>query len=46
MKWNRHANNAFYVDYVARDLSQIVECVVPVGRQGLPNLTSTKQVRF
>lgn len=39
-----HANNAFYVDYVARDLSQIVECVVPVGRQGLPNLTSTKQI--
>lgn len=40
----KQANNAFYVDYVARDLSQIVECVVPVGRQGLPNLTSTKQI--
>ncbi|KAL4063044.1 CTD kinase subunit gamma CTK3-domain-containing protein [Scleroderma yunnanense] len=38
------ANGAFYVDYVTRDLSQIVECVVPVGRQGLPNLTSTKQI--
>jgi len=32
------------VDYVSRDLRQIVECVVPVGRQGLPNLTSTKQI--
>ncbi|KAI6124666.1 CTD kinase subunit gamma CTK3-domain-containing protein [Pisolithus croceorrhizus] len=40
----KQANNAFYVDYVARDLAQIVECVVPVGRQGLPNLTSTKQI--
>ena len=36
---------SFYVDYVSRDLRQIVECVVPVGRQGLPNLTSTKQVQ-
>ncbi|KAI5987347.1 CTD kinase subunit gamma CTK3-domain-containing protein [Pisolithus orientalis] len=40
----KQANHAFYVDYVARDLAQIVECVVPVGRQGLPNLTSTKQI--
>ncbi|KAJ8582021.1 hypothetical protein M405DRAFT_693891, partial [Rhizopogon salebrosus TDB-379] len=40
----KQANNALYVDYVSRDLSQIVECVVPVGRQGLPNLPSTKQV--
>ena len=36
---------SFYVDFVARDLRTIVECVVPDGRQGLPNLTSTKQVR-
>ncbi|KAI6041848.1 CTD kinase subunit gamma CTK3-domain-containing protein [Pisolithus marmoratus] len=38
------SSNAFYVDYVVRDLAQIVECVVPVGRQGLPNLASTKQI--
>ncbi|KAL4081733.1 hypothetical protein V8B97DRAFT_2020384 [Scleroderma yunnanense] len=44
---NRHvkqANGAFYIDHVTRDLNQIVECVVPVGRQGLPNLMSTKQI--
>lgn len=35
-----------YVDFVQRDLSKIVEYVVPEGRQGLPNLSSTKQVRF
>ncbi|KIK82142.1 hypothetical protein PAXRUDRAFT_154439 [Paxillus rubicundulus Ve08.2h10] len=40
----KQVNTAFYVDYVARDLVQIIECVVPVGRQGLPNLTSTKQI--
>ncbi|KAG6333138.1 hypothetical protein ID866_5952 [Astraeus odoratus] len=38
------ASTTFYVDYVARDLTRIVECVVPVGREGLPNLTSTKQI--
>ena len=38
-------STSFYVDFVARDLRMIVECVVPEGRQGLPNLTSTKQVR-
>lgn len=32
------------MDFVARDLRTIVECVVPEGRPGLPNLTSTKQV--
>lgn len=37
-------NGSFYVDFVARDLQMIIECVVPEGRQGLPNLTSTKQV--
>ncbi|KAF9222283.1 hypothetical protein BS17DRAFT_182051 [Gyrodon lividus] len=40
----KQENAALYIDYVARDLPQIVECVVPVGRQGLPNLTSTKQI--
>ncbi|KAH7909657.1 CTD kinase subunit gamma CTK3-domain-containing protein [Hygrophoropsis aurantiaca] len=35
---------SFYVDFVARDLEKIVEYVVPQGRQGLPNFTSTKQI--
>ncbi|KDQ56970.1 hypothetical protein JAAARDRAFT_35568 [Jaapia argillacea MUCL 33604] len=34
----------FYVDFVAQDLAKIVENVVPEGRQGLPNLSSTKQI--
>lgn len=38
------SQNSFYVDYVARDLSKVVESVVPEGRQGLPNLMSTKQI--
>ncbi|KAF8058589.1 CTD kinase subunit gamma CTK3-domain-containing protein [Lyophyllum atratum] len=33
-----------YVNFVTRDLSVIVENVVPQGRQGLPNLVSTKQI--
>ncbi|KAG5642516.1 hypothetical protein DXG03_002617 [Asterophora parasitica] len=33
-----------YVNYVTRDLGKIVEHVVPQGRQGLPNLVSTKQI--
>ncbi|KAI0653590.1 CTD kinase subunit gamma CTK3-domain-containing protein [Cubamyces menziesii] len=33
-----------YVDYVSRDLRKIVDNVVPEGRQGLPNLMSTKQI--
>lgn len=37
-------NSSYYVDYVSRDLGKIVEYVVPDGRQGLPNLMSTKQV--
>ncbi|OCH90584.1 hypothetical protein OBBRIDRAFT_776704 [Obba rivulosa] len=37
-------NSSFYVDYVSRDLGKIVEYVVPEGRQGLPNLMSTKQI--
>ena len=36
---------SLYVDYVSKDLSKIVEAVVPVGREGLPNLMNTKQVR-
>jgi CTD kinase subunit gamma len=34
-----------YVNYLARDLLAIVAAVVPEGREGLPNLVSTKQVR-
>lgn len=37
--------NNQYVGFVTRDLGKIVECVVPAGREGLPNLISTKQVR-
>ncbi|KAF5354967.1 hypothetical protein D9756_005617 [Leucocoprinus leucothites] len=33
-----------YVDYLARDLPKVIELVVPEGRQGLPNLSSTKQI--
>ncbi|KAI8968829.1 CTD kinase subunit gamma CTK3-domain-containing protein [Trametes punicea] len=33
-----------YVDYVSRDLRNIVDYVVPEGRQGLPNLMSTRQI--
>ncbi|KAG6884725.1 hypothetical protein C0993_008706 [Termitomyces sp. T159_Od127] len=33
-----------YVNFVARDLGKIVENVVPKGRQGLPNLVSTRQI--
>ena len=39
-------SNSIYVDYVVRDLAKIVEHVVPEGREGLPNLMSTKQVRL
>jgi hypothetical protein len=35
--------NNQYVDFVNRDIGKIVECVVPAGREGLPNLISTKQ---
>jgi len=38
------ATSSFYVDFVSRDLGKIVELVVPEGRQGLPNLLSTKQI--
>jgi len=36
--------NRSYVDFLARDLGNIVECVVPSGRAGLPNLTSVKGI--
>jgi len=37
-------SNRSYVDFLARDLGKIVECAVPSGRAGLPNLTSVKGV--
>ncbi|KAK7691384.1 hypothetical protein QCA50_004783 [Cerrena zonata] len=40
----KHPNSSYYVDYVSRDLTKIVEYVVPQGRQGLPNLMSTRQI--
>ncbi|TFK45122.1 CTD kinase subunit gamma CTK3-domain-containing protein [Crucibulum laeve] len=36
--------NGLYVSFVTRDLGKIVESVVPEGREGLPNLISTKQI--
>ena len=38
------STSSLYVDYVSKDLGKIVEAVVPIGREGLPNLMSTKQV--
>ncbi|KAK1217341.1 hypothetical protein PQX77_020002 [Marasmius sp. AFHP31] len=38
------SNTNLYVDYVSRDLPSIVENVVPPGREGLPNLVSTRQI--
>ncbi|ESK96299.1 hypothetical protein Moror_7085 [Moniliophthora roreri MCA 2997] len=38
------SNTNLYVDYVSRDLPKIVENVVPEGREGLPNLVSTRQI--
>jgi CTD kinase subunit gamma len=40
----RQDSGLFYVDYLSRDLAKIVDCVVPEGRLGLPNLMSTRQV--
>ncbi|PFH47400.1 hypothetical protein AMATHDRAFT_152115 [Amanita thiersii Skay4041] len=40
----KSSHTRLYVDYVARDIGKIVDSVVPVGRQGLPNLVSTKQI--
>ncbi|KIJ96481.1 hypothetical protein K443DRAFT_634718 [Laccaria amethystina LaAM-08-1] len=38
------AASGSYVVHFTRDLRKIVELVVPEGRQGLPNLISTKQI--
>lgn len=35
---------ASYLEYVSRDLQQIVQLVVPDNRDGLVNLASAKQV--
>jgi len=37
--------NGLYLFFISRDLKKIVDLIVPEGRQGLPNLSSTKQVR-
>ncbi|PPQ82927.1 hypothetical protein CVT25_009580, partial [Psilocybe cyanescens] len=36
--------NGLYVELVTRDLNRIIDSIVPEGRQGLPNLVSTKQI--
>jgi CTD kinase subunit gamma len=38
------ASGPQYVEFVSRDLHKVVDSVVPKGRTGLPNLTSTKQI--
>ena len=38
--------NGLYLFFISRDLKKIIDLIVPEGRQGLPNLISTKQVRF
>ncbi|KAF9049315.1 hypothetical protein BDZ89DRAFT_1006661 [Hymenopellis radicata] len=38
------SGNNQYLDFVARDIGKIVENVVPPGREGLPNLVSTRQI--
>ncbi|TEB38058.1 hypothetical protein FA13DRAFT_1681452 [Coprinellus micaceus] len=40
---SRRSSN-LYVDFVSRDLDKIIDHVVPQGKQGLPNLASTKQI--
>jgi CTD kinase subunit gamma len=37
--------DGLYLLFISRDLKKIIDLVVPEGRQGLPNLMSTKQVR-
>ncbi|KAF8641439.1 hypothetical protein AX16_009952 [Volvariella volvacea WC 439] len=45
MKANQQGSSGnLYVQYLSRDISKIVESVVPPGREGLPNLISTKQI--
>ncbi|KAF4621474.1 hypothetical protein D9613_001043 [Agrocybe pediades] len=36
--------NGLYMQFVSRDLNKVIEHVVPEGRQGMPNLISTKQI--
>ena len=38
--------NGLYIFFISRDLKKIIDLIVPEGRQGLPNLISTKQVRL
>ncbi|KAI0827580.1 CTD kinase subunit gamma CTK3-domain-containing protein [Trametes gibbosa] len=38
------SSSSSYATYVSRDLQKILDGVVPDGRQGLPNLMSTKQI--
>ena len=38
--------NGLYLFFISRDLQKIIDLIVPEGRQGLPNLISTKQVRY
>jgi CTD kinase subunit gamma len=44
-KSQQQSSVSFYVDYLPRDLAKIVDSVVPEGRQGLPNVMNTRQVR-
>ena len=37
--------NGLYLFFISRDLKKVIDLIVPEGRQGLPNLISTKQVR-
>jgi CTD kinase subunit gamma len=37
-------NEPFYIEFVRKDLSKLVDLVVPEGREGLANLMSTTQV--
>ncbi|TBU26534.1 CTD kinase subunit gamma CTK3-domain-containing protein [Dichomitus squalens] len=37
-------SSSSYVDYLSRDLSKLVDYVVPPGQQGMPNFMSTVQV--
>lgn len=37
-------SNGLYVQFISRDLDRIIQSIVPEGKQGLPNLVSTKQV--
>ncbi|KAF9047685.1 hypothetical protein BJ165DRAFT_1467698 [Panaeolus papilionaceus] len=36
--------NGLYAYFLSRDLNRIVDYIVPEGKEGLPNLVSTKQI--